>query len=409
MRTLDVNTLLEKDLFRRSYAKTVAILTNYFGLAQVEIAEDVVQDALVEAMERWSIQGIPKNPEGWIIEVSKKKAIDVFRRQNVYLSKVMPSLRALCAEGDHENKDSTLKMIFACCHPLLPKESQIALALKTLCGLSVSEIANALLTSVENINKRLYRAREKFRSQRIEFVTPEIDQAKDRIDSVCQTLYLLFNEGYYSPQYQHPIRTDLCYEAIRLLKEVESSFSRSSKVHGLLALMYLNMSRFESRLGEDNALVSLQDQDRSLWDQELIGLGVLHLNKSMEDHVPNKYQLQAGIAAEYCIARSFETINWGSVYSQYELLEALERSDLIYLNKQIAYFFLGNREEAFSRILQMTYDNDFKPNALHFLTLGVLSSYHGDEQKTSDYLGKALSLADSDKEKKLILARLGGR
>lgn len=256
----DHNQLAEH-FFRHSYARTVAILTRYFGLDQVEMAEDIVQDTLVEAMEKWSIHGLPDNPDGWVMDVAKKKTINLLKRKQLFMSKVAPQLQ------DDENtetlvSDSTLRMIFACCHPSLPNESQIALALKTLCGLSVPEIAKALLTTEDNINKRLYRAKKKLREEHIAFDIPIATSLNDRLNSVCKTLYLLFNEGYYAPHHKEVLRIDLCYEAVRLLKEVESVFQDTPKVNALLALIMFSLSRFESHLDKDDSLICLQDQDR---------------------------------------------------------------------------------------------------------------------------------------------------
>ncbi|MEM9329024.1 MAG: sigma-70 family RNA polymerase sigma factor [Bacteroidota bacterium] len=226
---------LDEKLFRRSYAKTVAVLVKYFGLDEVETAEDIVQETLVEAFERWSVQGWPDHPEAWIMDVAKKKTINLLRRNRIFRDKILPQLERVEPASEAELQDSTLKMIFACCHPELPKGSQIALALKTLCGLSVPEIARALLTSTKTINKRLYRAKEKFRTAQIPFVIPDPSEFDHRLDSVCKTLYLLFNEGYYAPHHQEIIRADVCFEAVRLLKEVSARYDQSRSTSTLRA------------------------------------------------------------------------------------------------------------------------------------------------------------------------------
>ncbi|MEL7124465.1 MAG: sigma-70 family RNA polymerase sigma factor, partial [Bacteroidota bacterium] len=243
---------LAAHFFRHNYARMLAILVRYFGLNQVEIAEDLVQDTLVEAMEKWSIHSIPNNPEAWLMDVAKKKAINYLKRDQLFQNKILPDLALnLTKELDislHQEKDSALKMIFTCCHPSLSSESQIALALKSLCGLSITEIANALLTTTATINKRLYRAKQKFRTQNILFEIPDEKSLSERLENVFYTLYLLFNEGYYSKHHEQIIRMDLCFEAIRLLKQLIGYFPDSSKAHALLAIMLLNVARFESRL-----------------------------------------------------------------------------------------------------------------------------------------------------------------
>ncbi|MEO0333913.1 MAG: sigma-70 family RNA polymerase sigma factor, partial [Bacteroidota bacterium] len=261
----DTNQLAEH-FFRHNYAKMVAVLVRYFGLDQVEIAEDIVQDTLIEAMEKWSVSDIPQNPGGWLMDVAKKKTINRLKRDQLFHSKIIPSLPLSSSDPEVET-DSTLRMIFACCHPSLPDESQVALALKTLCELSVTEIAHALLTNEATVNKRLYRVKQKFRNGNISFEIPIDIELSDRLDNVFTTLYLLFNEGYYSLHAEKMIRTNLCFEATRLLKEVITAFPDSSKAKALLALMLLNIARFESRTDNNSMPVVLAEQNRAAWDQ----------------------------------------------------------------------------------------------------------------------------------------------
>ncbi len=400
------STSLDEKLFRHSYAKTVAVLVRYFGLNQVETAEDIVQETLMDAFQQWSTHGAPHNPEGWIMDVAKKKTINLLRRNQVLQTKVLPRLKEYQSTPQEEIEDSTLKMIFACCHPDLPKESQIALSLKTLCGLSISEISSALLSSTGNINKRLYRAKEKFRSGKIPFIIPEEKDYDMRLDSVCKTLYLLFNEGYYAPHHTEIIRTDLCFEALRLLKEIASRFSQSGKVSGLLALMYFSLARFESRLNEFQELVCIQDQDRSLWDKQFIGLGMKYLMASTQQGQVNSYQLQAGIAAEHCLATRFETTNWHSIYGQYEVLENIEGNDLVKMNKLIAYFYLGNEQTALDELQKLSQSPVLKNNASFYLTLGVLFGLDVENTQACFYMKKAMNLAKHGHEQQIIQRKL---
>lgn len=396
---------LAEHFFRHSYARTVAILTRYFGLDQVEMAEDIVQDTLVEAMEKWSIHGLPDNPDGWVMDVAKKKTINLLKRRQLFMSKVAPQLQ------DDENtgvlvSDSTLRMIFACCHPSLPNESQIALALKTLCGLSVPEIAKALLTTEDNINKRIYRAKKKLREEHIAFDIPIATSLNDRLNSVCKTLYLLFNEGYYAPHHKEVLRIDLCYEAVRLLKEVESVFQDTAKVNALLALMMFSLSRFESRLNKDDSLICLQDQDRKKWDPDLIAQGMGYLTKAIQTKEVNTYQLLAGIGAEHCLARYFASTNWQSIYQQYTILETLDPGFLITMNKLIAYYYLGHHKEALSALEHLKSAIDFRESANYYLALGTLYLDDKNIQKALFNLSKALSLTQHEREISIIQKRL---
>ena len=290
---------LAAHFFRHNYAKMTAILVRYFGLNEVEIAEDIVQDTLVEAMEKWSIKGIPDKPEGWLMDVAKKKTINFLKRNQLFRNKIFPRLQSTSlSNGGFElldgigEDDSSLRMIFTCCHPSISSESQIALALKSLCGLSASEIATALLTNEATINKRLYRAKQKFRNKSIAFKIPDNHELIERLDNVFSTLYLLFNEGYYSSHREETIRIDLCFEAIRLLKLLIQSFPNSTKAKALLSLMLLSIARFESRLDKNGVLIILAEQNRKLWDASLIMEGIDALHQSMNGEDVNVYQLQ---------------------------------------------------------------------------------------------------------------------
>ncbi|MTI38830.1 sigma-70 family RNA polymerase sigma factor [Fulvivirga lutimaris] len=396
---------LAAHFFRHSYARTVAILVRYFGLDQVEVAEDIVQDTLVEAVEKWSIHGIPDNPDGWIMDVAKKKTINLLKRKQLFATKVVPQLQDV-ESAEALVADSTLRMIFACCHPALPTESQIALALKTLCGLSIPEIAKALLTSEDNINKRLYRAKKKLREEKIAYDIPVATSLNDRLDSVCKTLYLLFNEGYYAPHHKEVLRIDLCYEAVRLLKEVEETFHNSAKVNGLLALMMFSLSRFESRLDKDDSLICLQDQNRSLWDKDLIAQGMNYLTKAIRTKEINTYQLQAGIAAEHCMSPDFASTNWQSIYQQYTILESLDSSFLVKMNRLIAYFYLGHKTEALTAMHALEHSQGFAQNTSYYMTLGTLYLNMQDDDNARYNLKEALIFAKNEREKDLIQTRL---
>ena len=398
---------LAEHFFRHQYAKMVAILVRYFGLKEVEIAEDIAQDTLVEAMEKWSTQSIPDNPGGWLMDVAKKKTITFLKRSQTFEHKVLPNLDLeTLFENETLERDSTLRMIFTCCHPDLSPASQISLALKTLCGLSVSEIAHALLTSESTINKRLYRAKQKFREGTIDFEIPKGEGLKTRFDSVFTTLYLLFNEGYYSSHHEKVIRMDLCFEAIRLTKEVLNQQPGLAKAKALLALMLLTVSRFESRLDEQGAIVILAEQNRALWDPALIAEGMNYLSQSIAQKEVSTYHLLAGIAAEHCLAKDFTSTNWESIYHQYELLEKLQTHSFYALNKAIAQFYGINREEALLSLLQLKNEPSLQSNVQYQTALGIFYSEMGQLSNALPHFQKALALSKSDKEKALIRQRM---
>lgn len=394
---------LAEHFFRHNYAKMTAILTNYFGLSEVEIAEDIVQDTLVEAVEKWSVQSIPNNPEGWLMDVAKKKMINFLKRNQNFKAKIVPNLVSPLLQNDsYIEKDSTLKVIFTCCHPLLPTESQIALVLKSLCGLSVREIANALLSSESTINKRLYRAKQKFRDGSIQFELPEDDDLAERLDSVFSSLYLLFNEGYYSAHSEKLIRMDLCFEAIRLVKEIIEHFPTSHKAKALLSLMLFSVARFESRTDENGAIIILAEQDRTSWDKNLITQGIDYLHQASSGKEISSYHLQAGIAAEHCLAESFQSTNWTSIYKQYTLLARMGSSPIILFNEAISKFYGEDKEEALADLIALKSDPELKKNMHYFTALGVFHAELDQQEKANSFFETALNLSRSPQEQMLI-------
>lgn len=399
---------LTEHFFRHNYAKMVAVLVRYFGLSEVEIAEDIVQDTLVEAMEKWSVQSIPENPEGWLMDVAKKKTINFLKRNQNFEAKIIPRIKANpTSETDQSvERDSTLRMIFTCCHPDLPGESQISLALKTLCGLSVGEIANALLTTESTVNKRLYRAKQKFRDGSISFQVPEKNDLTERLDNVFATLYLLFNEGYYSSQNKEIIRIDLCFEAIRLLKDIISFYPNSFKAKALLSLMLLSIARFESRIDEKGAIVIFSEQNRKLWDKELIAEGIEYLHQSTQSDEVTIYHLQAGIAAEHCTAKNFKSTNWKSIYKQYAILEKLNKNVIITFNKTIAKFYSLDKNEALKDLLSLVNEPELQNNAQYFASIGVFYAELNQKEKAIPYFRTALKLSKSVAEKELIKQKM---
>src|SRR6185312_15086391 len=260
----NVNQLVDH-LFRQEAGRMVAILTRLFGIHNLELAEDILQDTLQQALKDWSLGGIPGNPPGWLMVVARRKAINAIKREKFYGS-FAPDMDALLKSEwtaayaidniflEDEIKDSQLRMMFTCCHPALPPEAQIALTLKTLCGFSIPEIGTALLTSEANISKRLYRAKEKIRSEQIGFSVPSGKELIERLDSVLLVIYLLFNEGYNSASDRLTIRKDLCLEAMRLARLLmDTDLIRGySSVYALLALMCFHAARFDARMDSNN-------------------------------------------------------------------------------------------------------------------------------------------------------------
>lgn len=407
----NINSLTDH-FFRHNYSKMVAILVRYFGLHQVEVAEDIVQDTLLLATEQWSIKGIPNNPEGWLMDVAKKKTINYLKRNQLLQNRIIPQLKRDQVEIQDvfENEgfidDSTLEMIFCVCHPTLPSESQVALALKTLCGFSISEIARALLTTESNINKRLYRARSKFRDGSITIEPPDADRVESRKDVVYKTIYLLFNEGYYSVGQNTALRIDMCFEAIRLVKIMLRWYQDDGKAKALLSLMLLTIARFESRLDNGGALVNLQEQDRSKWDKDIIAEGMYYLQESIGCGSVNAYQLQAGIAVEHCLAKDFESTNWESIYRQYQILSEMDSSGVVLLNMAIAQFFYGERHEAISNLHSLREKSELKTYSMYYQTLGDMYKNLERYHSARSFYSKAIEYSHSPHEREQIMRKI---
>jgi len=399
-----VNALTEH-LFRQEAGKLVAVLTRLFGPGYIQLAEDIVQDTLLAATLDWTSGSIPDNPAAWITQVAKRKALNELRRlqtvrkhqDDLTLGQGVTSTEVETIFMDSEIRDSQLRMIFTCCHPALALESQIALTLKTLCGFSVPEVSRALLSSEITINKRLYRAKQKIRNQSIPFDIPSGSDLDIRLNAVCLTLYLLFNEGYNSTHHEVLIRKSLCAEAMRLTRLLTQHFDHRPELQALLALMCFHAARFESRLDRHGAIVIFEEQNRNLWDQQLIATGMSCLKKATTGNLLTSYHLEAGIAAEHCTAPDFASTNWPSIYNQYERLYQLKPSAIIQLNLAIVYSQISTTQDAILRLEQLLHDKALENYYLLPATLGSLYFKTNQRMKAQFYFKKAreLTLAQS--------------
>lgn len=338
----DKSEQIVEDLFRTEYGKLVSGLIRFFGAGNIQLAEDIVQETLIAALDNWSTHQIPDNPTGWLVQVAKRKALNELKHQKVVqknqsrvllLTNPEENLEQIFLENEIE--DSQLRMIFTCCHPSLTQESQIALTLKTLCGFGIKEVANALLVSESTINKRLYRAKKAIRDSEIPFDIPQGKELLIRLDTVILTLYLLFNEGYNSSSDHEKVARELCLEAMRLVRLLATYFKGNRELYALLSLMCFHTARFEARIDHRGTLTLFEDQDRSLWNKELIATGISFLKNAKGAKELTSYHIEARIAAEHCMAKSFEDTNWESIYDQYELLSLFKSGPIIELNKAI--------------------------------------------------------------------------
>jgi RNA polymerase sigma-70 factor, ECF subfamily len=324
-------------LFRRESGRAVATLIRVLG--DFDLAEEAVQEAFTIALDRWPVDGIPDNPGAWITSTARNRAIDRIRREQRRPGKTEAAqrIRDLESLGDdmHEIPDDRLRLIFTCCHPALPLESRVALTLRTVGGLSTREIARAFISTETTIQQRLVRAKKKIRDAAIPYRIPPRPLLPERIDGVLAVLYLIFNEGYSSTE-GPLVRVDLCDEAIWLSRVLSNLMPGEPEALGLLALMLLQHSRHRARVDPAGELVLLEDQDRSLWDRNLIGDGLETLDRAMALGSPGPYQVQAAIAALHTQAPRAEDTDWPQIASLYGTLAERSPSPVVSLNRAVA-------------------------------------------------------------------------
>ncbi len=403
-------------LFRHEAGKLVSTLTRIFGIEHLNLAEDVVQEALARALQTWPYYGIPKNPSAWIMQVSRNLALDVVRRERVFRNKEIEIVRLMEQQNpapndsvflDQELKDDRLRMMFACCHPLVAPEAQVALALKTLCGFSTAEIARAFLTSEAVIAKRLTRAKQKIREARVPFEIPAGEELSRRLDGVLQTLYLLFNEGYKASTGEKLVREELCHEAIRLADLLsQHPAGNRPKTHALLALMRLNGARLPTRVDAEGNLLRLKEQDRTRWDARMVARGMFHLAQSAAGADITEYHLQAGIAACHCAAKDNESTDWRQIQSLYDRLIEFDDSPIVALNRAVALAHVHGPQAGLEALAGVQKREGIKSYYLLYAALGEFEAQLNHHQAAADYFRKSLELAELKSERTFLSKRL---
>lgn len=416
----EINHLVDH-LFRHETGKLVSVLTRILGPENLELARDVVQDALVEAISQWEFKGVPDNPSAWLFMVAKNKALNILNREkyrNSYSSEMANELQSeQTAEAalnnmfsEEEILDDQLRMIFTCCHPSISPDSQIALALKTLCGFSIPEIAKAFLTTEENINKRLVRARQKIRENKIPFEVPKGGGLEKRLQTVLETIYLLFNEGYSASKGDEIIRYELCEEAIRLAQIIveHPGIERKENVYALLSLMFLNASRFKAREDSEGNLLTLAEQNRSLWNRELRGNGLYYLDKAAKNGSISAYHVLAAISAQHCIAPDYESTDWRGILELYGSLLQFDNSPVVLLNRAIALSKVEGAEKALAELERIEDNSSIKSYHLFYSTQAEFFMHLNQFDKAIDSLQKALKLTSVKSEKALLDKKING-
>lgn len=399
-------------LFRQEYSRLVATLTRAFGLGGLQVSEDIVQETLVAAMHYWSVRGVPENPSAWLMQVAKNKAINHIKRRrrenrvHGELSREAGPFTEVSAFLESDIEDNMLRMVFACCHPELPEESQIGLILKTLCGLGSTEAARALLVTQDAFDKRIYRAKRQIRRLGIRFEIPDDAQLTDRLDIVCKCLYLLFNEGYSTTGSEELVRRDLCGEAMRLCRLVIQRYPDAQPIYALLALMFFHAARFDTRISSDGSLVVLRDQDRSAWDQELIQQGLYYLSESAAGDELSRYHLEASIAAQHCMSPSYDETNWRFIRMLYEQLDAKVENPIVKLNLAIVARELEGSVTADELLSELETDRTLQRYPLFHATRGEVCLDLGKTKEAAMHLQRALEVTTSAIEREFLGRKL---
>jgi RNA polymerase sigma factor (sigma-70 family) len=395
-----------KELFQQEFSKMVAVISKQFGLQHIELAEDIVSETFLLAAETWGMKGIPENPTAWLYVVAKQKTLYHFRRNKIYEEKVVPELAVPSVEDEPDFstqniRDSQLQMLFAICTPAIASEAQIGLALRILCGFGIDEIAKAFLSNKETINKRLFRAKEKLREEKIKMELPPENEIASRLDNVLHILYLLFTEGYYSKTQNAILRKDLCLEALRLcLMLTEYKSTDEPQTNALLALMCFHASRFNARQTSEDALILYEDQNEALWDQALIQQGVYFLERSVQGEEITSYHLEARIAYWHCIKEDSPE-KWEDILYLYNQLLTINYSPSVALNRAFALYKVHGAPAALKEAEQLRLEHSH----FYFILLGELYKAI-DVNKAKSNFERAWSLAKTETEKQNIQQKI---
>ena len=398
-------------VYRAEWGRIVATLIRSFG--DFDVAEDAAQEAFAAAVDQWRAKGIPDSPAAWIIQTARHKAIDRLRRQMNFEEKLqsyayeLPTTTAQTELDTGEIPDDRLRLIFTCCHPALAPEAQVALTLRTLCGLETDEIARAFLVPSPTMAQRLVRAKRKIREAKIPYSVPDTAEIPARVDAVLTVIYLVFNEGYTATRGGPLVRGDLCAEAIRLARLIRMLMAPypPEEATGLLALMLLHDSRRDARVDEAGDLVVLEEQDRTRWIHEQISEALPLVGESMRRE-PGPYALQAAIAAEHCKAASAEETDWPQIVRLYDLLERVQPSPIVSLNRAVAVAMVDGLQRGLALINELAATGNLDDyHLLHAARADLLRRLGSTVEAARSY-ELALTLATNESEKRFLERRL---
>lgn len=403
---MTIESQIEKT-FREEHGRVLAALISQLG--DFMLAEDALQDALVNALERWRVDGVPRNPAAWLTTVARRRAIDRLRRAATLEEKIplldSPTQTEEESEMDDDSiPDERLKLMFTCCHPSLALETQVALTLHTLGGLSTPEVARAFLVPVPTMAQRLARARSKIRNAGIPYRVPPAELLPERLDALLAVIYLIFNEGYVSTTGDTLTRRELCAEAIRLGRVLVNLLPESAEAHGLLALMLLHDSRREARLDAAGEIVLLDEQDRARWNQEKIREGVALLDEALALSAPGPYQIQAAISALHAEAPTAADTDWRQIAVLYGRLAAMTPSMVIEVNRAVAIAMAIGVHEGLQILLRLEDQADgYYP--YHAARADLLRRLN-ERDAAADAYKRALTLCANNAERIYLQRRL---
>jgi RNA polymerase sigma factor (sigma-70 family) len=405
---------LVANLFRHESGRLVAALTRLFGPQNLQLAEDVVQEALETALQAWKFR-LPDNPRAWLAKVARNRALDVIRRGAVERRFAEDYRAQLASEwslattvedslAEASSAENQLRMMLTVCQPQLSEETQVTLILKFLCGFASSEIAAAFLSTEETIDKRLQRGRALLRQ--LESLAPAalIDSQDARLSAVLRALYLLFNEGYHGSHPSMPTRVVLCEEAMRLCAFMtEGMDGASPQAHALMALMCFHFSRVSGRIGPDGNYLPLAQQDRTVWDRTLIERGLAHLNHSARGPELSALHLEAGIACQHCLAPSLAATDWHTILGLYDLLHESNPSPVIAINRALARAYAGDPQSALNEAVDLAGEPTLARYPFYWAARGEIHARANQRDEAYGCYQRAATLARNPAEERAFL------